>query len=89
MVTTPSISSDHEAKRQRLTLEKSKVVTVSISLGPIICVFSDRLPLFDIVPYLFIICLARSSQSNFRYGCSMRGLKWNMDGCVLAGIELH
>jgi hypothetical protein len=50
MVTTPSISSDHEAKRQRLTLEKSKVVTVSTSLRPIICVFSDILPLFDIVP---------------------------------------
>ena len=49
MVTTPSIASDYEAKRQRLTLEKSKVVTVSILLRPIICVFSDRLSLFEIV----------------------------------------
>jgi hypothetical protein len=49
MVTTPSIASDYEPKRQRLTLEKSKVVTVSTLLRPIICVFSDILPLFDIV----------------------------------------
>lgn len=49
MVTTPSIASDYETKRQRLTLEKSKVVTVSTLLRPIICVFSDRLLLFVIV----------------------------------------
>jgi hypothetical protein len=30
MVTTPSIAADYDAKRQRLTLEKAKVVTVSI-----------------------------------------------------------
>ncbi len=29
MVTTLSIGADHEVKRQRLTLEKAKVVTVS------------------------------------------------------------
>jgi hypothetical protein len=48
MVTTPSIAADYDAKRQRLTLEKAKVVTVSILL-PIICVLSYWSP-FDIIP---------------------------------------
>jgi hypothetical protein len=30
MVTTTSIAADHEAKRQRLSFEKAKVVNVSI-----------------------------------------------------------
>jgi hypothetical protein len=33
MVTTTSIAADHEAKRQRISFEKSKVVNVSIILA--------------------------------------------------------